>query len=404
MKKINSYKFRIYPTPEQETQLFKTIGAARKTYNLFLDKYQEMYNCYKDGKLDRKEYNRKKNSLNHSFFSHQEEHFYLKEVDSTALKYAKKHVDQAYNNFFAGRAEFPNFKARNHSKWSYTTCRAGKKTRNLRLEKGGRLSLPKVKGSIKTVISKNPVGTLVSATITKTRSNKWFVSLQYEHHTTIPVYPETITEITNPVGVDMGIKDLAITSSGEIFHSAKHAYAAKKKLANIDRSLARKRERAKKDGRKLEDCQNYQKARIARARAYEKVVNQRKDLLHKISSSLLESYDFIALEDLSSSNLMKNHKMAFAIADVSWYKFFTFLAYKAKDQGKIVFKIDRYYASTQICSYCEKRTGPRGLSGLNTREWTCSSCNIVHDRDINAAINILRIALEEFTTVGTTGQ
>lgn len=396
MKKINSYKFRIYPTPEQEIELFKTIGAARKTYNLILGEYQELYDSCKSGKLDKKEHSKKRRSLNPSFFSNQEEYAYLKEVDSTALKYAKRQVDRAYSNFFAGRAGFPNFKSKNRSKWSYTRCRAGKGVKNLRLEKGGKLVLPKISGEVKTVVSQNPVGTLVSATITKTRSNKWFASLQYEHHTTVPVSPETIAEITNPIGIDMGIKDLAVTSAGEVFQNAKHAYRAKRKLANIDRSLARKRERAKRDGRKLENCKNYQKTKIARARAYEKVTNQREDLLHKISSALLESHDFVALEDLSSSDLMKDHKVAFAVVDASWYRFFTFLEYKAKSQGKVVFKIDRYYASTQICSNCEEKTGPKGFSGLKTREWTCTSCGSVHDRDVNAAINILKMALKEF--------
>src|SRR5699024_9194303 len=153
----------------------------------------------------------------------------------------------------------------------------------------------------------------------------------------------------------------------------------------------RKREQAKKDGRKLEDCKNYQKQKVKRARAHEKVKNQREDGLHKATSTLIKNHDFVAVEDLSASNLMKNHKLAFALGDVSWHSFSTKLEYKAARSGKTIQVIDRFFASTQICSECEEKSGPRGLPQLNVREWTCSNCGATHDRDINAARNILEI-------------
>lgn len=403
MKTINSYKFRIYPDKEQEEQLFKTIGSARKVYNLLLEEYEGLYSRYKNGEITKDVHHKDRKSLNHAVFRNSEEYGYLKEVDSTALKYAHKHVNRAYSNFFNGVSDKPVFKKKNVHKWSYTTCRASKTSRNLRLEKGGNLTLPKVPGRVRTVVSKNPRGTLVSATITKTRSDKWFVSLQYESHDKVVVRPDTVELLSSPVGVDMGIKELAITSDGVTYGNNKVGYLFKKRIARLDKKLSRQREQAKKDGRKLSECRNYQKTRIARAKAYEKVSNIRKDTLHKITTDLVNNHDFIGIENLSSKNLLKNHNLAFAISDASWNEFITFLSYKAHSRGTVVQKIDRFYASTQICSGCLSQTGPKGLGSLGIREWACSDCGIVHDRDVNAAVNILRESLRVCFAVGTTG-
>ena len=402
MEKINSYKFRIYPTQAQAEQMFRTIGCARKMYNLLLDAYEENYDLYKDEKLSEEEYRSQRKDLRPAYFNSQKKYSYLKEVDSTALKYAHKNIDTAYNNFFKGNANKPKHKSRNKAKWSYKTCRASKTSRNVRLEKRGQLVLPKVPGKIKTIVSKNPVGTLVSASIERTRSDKWFVSLQYVHHATVPIYPQTIAELKSPAGIDAGIKDLAITSEGKVYENQRLGYKAKKKIAKLDEKLSRQRERAKKEGRKLSECKNYQKTKVKRAKAYEKLKNQREDTLHKITTDIVNNHDFIAVEDLRASNLMKHHNLAFAIADVSWNKFFTMLTYKSEWRGGIVVTIDTYFASTQICSSCNEKTGPQGFKDLSVREWTCASCGVTHDRDINAAINILYRGLEEFIAVGTT--
>src|SRR5699024_4326394 len=317
VKYIDSYKFRIYPTKEQEEQLFKTIGCSRLMYNLLLESYNKLHVDYKEGKISQSEYKSSRTSLNPSFYKKEFE--FLKEVDSTALKYYHKNVNQTFNNAFAGRANFPNFKSKSKSKLSYTTCRASRKSKNLRLEKGGWLVLPKIPGRVKTSVSRNPKGVLVSATITKARSGKWFVSLSYEQHVEAPVFIDNLGCMANPIGLDLGVKDLAITSDGDVFENPKYARKAKEKLARIDRSLSRKREQAKKDGRKLEDSKNYQKCKVKRARAHEKVKNQREDGLHKATSTLIKNHDFVAVEDLSASNLMKNHKLAFALGDVSWH-------------------------------------------------------------------------------------
>ena len=401
MKQIMSYKFRIYPTQEQEEQLFKTVGCARLLYNLFLDSYNKLYADYKKGILTEKDYKEAKKRLLVSTFKQDKNYLFLKEVDSLALGYSYRHITQAFSNAFTGRANFPNFKSKGKSKWSYTTCRASKNAKNLRLEKGGWLVLPKVPGRVRITVSKNPKGVLVSATITKTRSGKWFVSLRYEQHVEAPVFIDNLGCMANPIGLDMGVKDLAITSEGEVFNNPKHARKAKEKLAKMDRILSRRREQAKKDGRKLEDCKNYQKQKVKRARAHEKVKNQREDGLHKVTSTLIKNHDFVAVENLAASNLVKNHKLAFSINDASWYSFLVKLKYKAERNGKTIQVIDRFYASTQLCSECEEKSGPRGLPQLNVREWTCSHCGTTHDRDVNAAKNILTKGIKDFLTAGT---
>ena len=403
MKRINSYKFRIYPTSEQEEQLFRTIGCARLMYNLFLDSYNKLYADYKSNILTEKEYKEARKRLLVSTFKRDENYSFLGEVDSIALGYSHRHVKNAFDNFFNKKSNFPKFKSKMKSTWSYTTCRASRNAKNLRLEKGGWLVLPKIPGRVRTSVSQNPKGMLVSATITKTRSGKWFVSLSYEQHIEAPVFTDTLGCMANPIGLDLGIKDLAITSDGDVFKNPKHARKAKKKLARIDKSLSRKREQAKKDGRKLEDCKNYQKSKIKRARAHEKVKNQREDGLHKATSTLIKTHDFVAVENLSASNLVKNHSLAFAISDASWSSFLTKLKYKAARSGKTIQVIDRFYASTQLCSECNEKSGPSGFSDLKVRQWTCYNCGVTHDRDVNAAKNILAKGVEDFLTAGTAG-
>lgn len=403
MKQINSYKFRIYPTKKQEEELFRTIGCARLVYNLSLDSLNNLYTDYKNGTITEKEYKKAKKELTASTFRGNKKYDFLKDVDSTALKYGYKHVKQSFNNFYEGRASKPKFKSKNKNKWSYTTCRASRTARNLRLEKGGWLILPKISDRVKIRLSKNPKGKLVSTTITKTRSGKWFASMQYEQNTQIPIHEKTISQIKNPVGIDMGIKDLVVTSTGVIFENFKYAYKSQKKIAKLDKSLSRKKEQAKKDGRKLEDCKNYQKCKLKRARAHEKVVNQREDMLHKVTTSLVNNHDFIAVEDLSAKNLMKNSNLAYAITDVSWGSLFVKLTYKAERAGVNVVTVDRFFPSTQLCSFCGEKSGPRGIKNLSVREWKCSSCGMLHDRDVNASINILNKGLEDFLTAGTVG-
>ena len=399
MRVINAYRFRIYPTPEQEKELFRTIGCTRKMYNLVLSTYEDIYDAYTNEDISKDMYQALKKSINPSIYK--EEYPYLSEVDSTALKYAKKHCDQAYNNFFKGTAEFPKHKKRSTATWSYTTCRASKNARNVRLGKHGRLVLPKITGTIKTVVTRNPVGTLVAATITKERTNTWFVSLQYEHHTASPIHPATLDALSSPVGIDMGIMHIATTSDGETLENPKYAKQARQRIAKLDRQLARKRTQAQQDGKHLSECKNYQKTKVKRAKAYAKARNQRQDTLHKYTTQLVKTHDFITVEDLSAHNLMHNHHLAFAVADVSWGTFRTMLQCKMERKGGILQVIDRYSPSPQLCSRWGRKTGPQGYEGLHVREWECPDCGALHDRDVNAATNILTRGLTEFYAAGT---
>ena len=396
-KIIESRKYRIYPTAEQENILFQTIGCARKIYNLMLDEFIEIYSDYSEGKITKDEKKTLQNSVKPAKFKRMEEYTYLNDIDSTALKYAEKHLSQAFKNFNTQEnAGYPKHKARNRSKWSYTTCRASRKASNVRLTKQG-LKLPKVPGFVKTVVHRNWRGNLVSVTITKQRDGKWYAACQFEvNDATVTVFPETLQEITTPVGIDMGIAELAILSDGTRYENRRYHYRLKKKIARLDRKLSRQREQAKKDNRKLSECKNYQKTLTKRNRLYAKVQNRRQDWLHKVTTDIVNNHDFIGLENLSSSNLLKNHNLAFAIADVSWNEFKTFLEYKAGKHGTVVSYIDRFYASTQLCFACKLQTGPKGLSQLHVREWTCVKCGASHDRDVNAALNVLEKALHVF--------
>lgn len=411
-KIIESHRYRIYPTVEQEEILFQTIGCARKMYNLMLDDFVEIYSDFSEGKITKDEKRARENAVKPVTYKSQEEFAYLNDVDSTALKYAAKHLQQAFRNFFTqDKAKYPKHKTRNRSKWSFTTCRASRNAKNVRLTKQG-LKLPKVPGFIQTVVHRNWRGNLVSVTITKERDGKWYAACQFEvNDKTIVVFPETLHDIVSPIGVDMGVSELAVLSNGKRFLNGKEQRKLQKKLSKLDRKLSRQREQAKKDGRKLSESKNYQKTLLRRNRLYAKVRHRRQDWLHKATTELVNSHDFIGLETLSSSNLMKNRCLAYALSDVSWREFRTFLEYKATKHGTVVEFIDRFYASTQTCFVCKAVTGPKGIDNLHVREWVCCECETVHDRDVNAALNVLEKALcvlveariENVDTAGTTG-
>lgn len=192
------------------------------------------------------------------------------------------------------------------------------------------------------------------------------------------------------VGIDLGISDFAILSTGEKIGNRRFLNRLSSKLAKEQKILSRRALVAKKEGRKLSDSKNYQKQRIKVAKIHEKIANKRRDFLHKLSTNLIKNHDIICIEDLSSKNLMKNHKLAKSIGDVSWFEFVRHLHYKADWYGKNVVKISRWYSSSQICSDCGFSSGKKPLS---VREWTCTNCGSHHDRDINASINILNEGL-----------
>lgn len=360
-----AYKFRLYPNQEQKQLFAKTFGCSRAIWNMMLaDKI--------------KHYKEAKETLHNTPAQYKKEFPWLKEVDSLALSNVQLNLQTAYKNFFQSGFGFPKFKKKSH--------RQSYKTNN---QKGsialldGEVKLPKI-GWVKVKAHRQVEGIIKSATISMTPTGKYHVSILCE--TEIVPLPKTNTS----VGIDIGLSDFAILSTGEKIGNKRFLSKLSTKLAKEQKRLSRRALAAKKEGRKISDSKNYQKQRIKVAKIHEKIANQRKDFLNKLSTTLIKNHDVICIEDLSSKNLMKNHRLAKAIGDVSWSEFVRMLEYKADWYGKKISKINRWYPSSQICSDCGFNSGKKSLS---IREWTCTNCGSHHDRDINASINILNEGL-----------
>lgn len=360
-----AYKFRLYPNQEQKQLFAKTFGCSRAIWNMMLaDKI--------------KHYEETKETLYNTPAQYKKEFLWLKEVDSLALANVQLNLQTAYKNFFRSGFGFPKFKKKSHCQ-SYTT---NSQKGSVILE-NGHIKLPKV-GWVRVKAHRQLNSVIKSATISMTPTEKYYVSILCE--TEIAPLPKT----NSSVGIDLGLENFAILSTGEKIGNRRFFNKLSKKLVKEQKILSRRALVAKKDGRKLLDSKNYQKQRIKVAKIHEKIANQRKDFLNKLSTTLIKNHDVICIEDLSSKNLMKNHKLAKSISDVSWSAFVRMLEYKANWYEKQVSKISRWYPSSQICSDCGFSSGKKPLS---VREWTCTNCGSRHDRDINASINILREGL-----------
>jgi putative transposase len=296
---------------------------------------------------------------------------WLKGVDSLALSNAQMNLDRAYKNFFRDKSiGFPKYKSKKNNNKSYTTNNQGGNIHIL----NNKIKLPKI-GYVKIRQHREFDGLIKSCTISQVSSGKYFISILVDTEI------NKLYEIDKAVGVDLGLKEFAITSEGEFFNNPKHLRKSEKKLTKAQKSLSRKKK----------GSNNRNKARLKVAKLHEKISNQRKDFLHKVSTQLINENQVIVIEDLQVKNMVKNHKLAKAISEVSWSEFRTMLEYKANWYGRNIIVAPSNYASSQLCSNCGNKSSQ--TKDLSCRTYVCPVCGMIMDRDINASKNLLKLAM-----------
>ena len=347
----------------------KHFGANRFVFNYYLNKRKESY--IGD---DKKSLNYYDNANDLTQLKKDENYIWLKEINSQTLQSGLRNLDTSYMKFFRKQTKFPKFKSK-YDRQSF------KIPQNV-LIKDNKLNIPKFKEGIKINLHQEIEGKIAFATISKSVTDKYYVSITCE------VQHKQFEKTGSKIGIDTGIKDLAILSDGKVYKNIKTLKNNLKKLKYEQRQLSKK----------VKGSSSRNKQRKTLTLVHEKITNVRKDYLHKISTEIIKNHDVICIEDLAVKNMMKNHKLAQAFVDVSLGTFYSMLEYKAKWNDKVVVKIDRFFPSSKTCNVCNYIN--QDLT-LKDREWTCPSCNTKHDRDFNASINIKKQGLKILSGSGT---
>ncbi|MEU9855828.1 RNA-guided endonuclease TnpB family protein [Streptomyces sp. NPDC047974] len=360
-----AFKYRFRPTDAQAAELSRTFGCVRKVYNLALAARTEAW-----ARQERVNYNATSAML--TAWKKTEELAFLNEVSSVPLQQCLRHLQSAFTSFFGKRARYPRFKSKKRSRKSAEYTTSGFRWRD------GRLTLAKMAEPLGIVWSRPlPAGASPSTvTVSQDSAGRWFVSLLCDDPTVKPL-PATDTAI----GVDVGLNHLLTLSTGEKIANPRHERRDRARLARAQRQLARK---AKGDGA------NRAKAHRKVARIHARITDRRRDGLHKLTTRLVRENQTIVIEDLTVRNMVKNHTLARAVSDASWSEFRSLLEYKAAWYGREVIAVDRFFPSTRLCSHCGTL---QERMPLGVRTWTCDSCGTTHDRDVNAARNLLAAGL-----------
>jgi len=360
---LKAFKYRLYPTSDQKILLNKHFGTTRLVYNLALEC---KINAYKSNHVSLSRFD-----LQKQLVDLKNEFPWMKEINSQSIQVSLLNLDNAYKRFFKEKKGFPKFKKKS-SRNSFGV------PQNIKIEQS-KIIIPKFLEGIDFIQDRPIKGQIKSATVSRTPTNKYFISILCETGEIIPAKAK-ITYDTS-IGIDLGLKDFSVLSDGTKISNPKFLSINDRIIKHLQKELSRKTVRSNR----------YNKARLKLARKHEETTNKRNDFLHKLSNQITNEFDTICIENLNVKGMVKNHKLSKAISDVSWSSFISMLAYKSEWKGKNLIKIDRFDPSSKTCNSCGHIN--KNLT-LGDREWICPDCGEIHDRDINAAINIKDFALK----------